>query len=403
MIRKIIYRLLHKRHHWRLASFDEIAELYLSRLMTMFALNLVNMFAGIYLYKLGYSIIYIGIFYSLLYLLRSIMLVASAYYIARFGPKHSTLMAAILQMLSFAAFAMVETYGLWAIIAFGVMQKIAGALYDMAYMTDFSKVKHPEHVGKELGVMQMLEKLGKLIAPFIGGLVASLFSIQITIIVASLSFLLAAMPLLRTAEPIRLGEKISYKSIKWKRWLPSMLSYSALGYAYEAGTLTWGLFLTLVVFSESGQGIYAIIGVLSSLSILLSMYIARTFGKLVDRKKGRELLTFGAIGNNISFILRAFVDSALSVVLLKILVELSASASRMSIKRVVLDIADSSGQRLPYLSLVFIASAIGSGLACLVMVLSVWLLGPVNGIKIAFIIASFYQLLLLASRRYKFI
>ncbi len=403
MIRKIIHKLLYKRHYWRLASFDEIAELYVSRLMTVFALNLVSMFAGIYLYKLGYSIIYIGIFYMLLYFLRSAMLVASAHYIARFGPKHSTLMAAVLQILSFAAFALVEVYGLPAVIIFGLLQKAAGSLYDMAYMTDFSKVRHPEHIGKELGMMQVIERAGKLVAPFVGGLVASLFSLQITIIVASLSFLLAALPLLRTAEPIKLGEKISYRSIKWRDWLPSMVSYSALGYAYQISTLAWGLFLMLAVFRESGQGIYAIIGTLSSLSILLSMYMARMFGKLVDRRKGRELLTFGAFGNSLSSVLRAFVDSALSVVLLKVLIELSTSASRMSIKRVVLDIADSSGQRLVYLSMVLIASAVGSGLACLVMVLLVWVFGPIDGLKLAFMVAGLYQLLLLASRKYKFL
>ena len=55
MFRKLISFVFRRRHYWRSVSFDEIAELYTSRLITMFAINIVNLFAAVYLYKLGYD------------------------------------------------------------------------------------------------------------------------------------------------------------------------------------------------------------------------------------------------------------------------------------------------------------------------------------------------------------
>ena len=49
MFKVMINRILAGRHYWRLVSFDEIAELYTSRLLTIFAVNIVNLFAAVYL------------------------------------------------------------------------------------------------------------------------------------------------------------------------------------------------------------------------------------------------------------------------------------------------------------------------------------------------------------------
>ena len=53
MLRNIFSRIFRARHYWRNVSFDEMAELYISRLITVFAINVVNLFAAVYLYKLG--------------------------------------------------------------------------------------------------------------------------------------------------------------------------------------------------------------------------------------------------------------------------------------------------------------------------------------------------------------
>ena len=72
----------------------------------VFAINIVNVFVAIYLYKLGYGILFIALFYAALFLIRLPASYLGALIAARFGPKHGILFANILRIVAMAAFAM---------------------------------------------------------------------------------------------------------------------------------------------------------------------------------------------------------------------------------------------------------------------------------------------------------
>lgn len=84
MLQRFIHRFFRPRHYWRSVSFDEIAELYTSRLIMVFAVNIVNLFAAVYLYKLGYSIQFIAWFYAAWYAFKVPFAVIAAKYAAYF-------------------------------------------------------------------------------------------------------------------------------------------------------------------------------------------------------------------------------------------------------------------------------------------------------------------------------
>lgn len=84
MLDRIISRIFRGRHYWRTVSFDEVAELYASRLITVFAINTINLFAAVYLYKLGYSLVFIALFYALFYAVRTPFSLVAAKYVAYF-------------------------------------------------------------------------------------------------------------------------------------------------------------------------------------------------------------------------------------------------------------------------------------------------------------------------------
>ena len=96
MIQAIIHRLLQQRHFWRYASFSEIAELYASRTMRLFALRMVAVFTSIYLYQEGYSLVFIGFFFAAFFGYKTLFSWPSALIIARIGPKNGTRISNIL-------------------------------------------------------------------------------------------------------------------------------------------------------------------------------------------------------------------------------------------------------------------------------------------------------------------
>jgi MFS family permease len=402
MLQKLIYQLFRGRHYWRLASFDEIAELYTSRLITVFATNIVSMFVAVYLYRLGYSVFFIAVLYALLYAGRVPFSILVAKYAAYFGPKHGILMGNLLRIPSLIAFALVPAagpYAFWAIVAFGIFQQMSSTFYELCYYVDFSKIKHGAHVGKEIGTMQVVEKIARILSPLAGGAIASIYGPEVTLIVATVLFMLAAIPLFRTIEPTRTHVKLKFSGFPWQLSVPSIISQSASGYDSVTSGLAWTLFVIIFVFSSLGDSVYAALGGLASLGVLVSMLAAWTFGQMVDRHRGGILLSAGTIVNAVIHIFRPFVTSSAGVIGVNIASETATSAYTMPFTRVMFDVADNSGSRITYLMFIEMSACVGGALACGVLALSVWTLGVKEGMVAAFILAAAYELIMLVSRR----
>ncbi len=402
MLQKILSFVLRRRHYWRSISFDEIAELYTSRLITMFAINIVNLFAAVYLYKLGYDLSFIALFYGVFYVLRIPFAVVAAKFIAYFGPKHGILMANLLRIPSLAAFALVPVAGnhaLWAIAAFGLFQQLSAAAYDIAYTTDFSKVKHAERAGREIGTMQVIEKIARVASPIIGGVVASLWSPQATIILAAILFMFSALPLFASVEPTTTKVKLRVSGFPWRLGLPSIISQSVIGVDYVVSGMVWTLFITAFLFAGLHENIYMALGGLASLGVAVSMVAAWLFGRLVDRHKGDVLLVFGIVGNTITHLFRPFIGTTTGVMGVSVANETATSAYSLAFTRVLFDIADSSGFRITYLMFAEIMLAFGAALACGLLYIGMQLLGEKNGVAALFVFTALYELIMLVCRR----
>ena len=402
MLSRIIHRIFAGRHYWRGASFDEVAELYVSRLIMVFAINIVNLFAAVYLYKLGYSVSFIATFYASLYGMKVLLAVFAAKVAAYFGPKHGILFANLLRIPSLIAFALVPVAGqhaIWAIIAFGVFQQLASLLYDICYMIDFSKVKHVAHAGKEIGTMQIIEKTAKVLSPLIGGVLASLFSPEVTIILAGILFVIAAVPLFRTVEPTMTRSRLRLAGFPWRLSAASLVSQSVVGFDFVASGLTWTLFVAIFVFTDAGESVYAALGGLASLGVLISMLAAWMYGQLVDRHQGGLLLIMGTVANSVIHLFRPVVYSAAGVMGINIANETATSAYALPLTRLTFDVADSSGFRITYFMFVEMIVNIGASLACVILAVVTALWGVRTGMTTVFLAAACVEFLLLVSRR----
>ena len=111
MVRKFFHTLLSRRHFWRYATFSEVAELYVSRMLRMAALYIAGSFMSIYLYQLGYSVMSIGFLWAAFYFFKSLAALPIARLIAWTGPKHAILISNLLYIPAMIAFALLPTYG----------------------------------------------------------------------------------------------------------------------------------------------------------------------------------------------------------------------------------------------------------------------------------------------------
>ncbi len=372
----------------------------MSRLMMIFALNIVNLFIAVYLYTLGYSLIFITLFFASVILFRAVFLPFAAKYVAYAGPKHGTLVANLLRIPSLVAILFVPQLGIGAIVVYGVFQQMAAGLYTISYLVNFSKVRNLEHSGKELGTMQMLEKAARVISPVIGGILATMYGPVVVIIIAGALFLVSSVPLLRTMEPTKTRSRIAIAGFPWRLTAPSMVAELAIGYDLVASGVVWVLFMAIVIFSGAGTEVYADLGWLVSVGVLASMFASWFFGKIVDRRQGDVLYTVGALGNAVIHLFRIFANSPAYVAGINIANETMSSAYALPFMRGIFEVADLSGHRILYMTIIQIFEALGSAAACLIFAGLLWLFGQENGFVFFFVTAAACELLLLAFRRY---
>lgn len=399
MLRTFFHTIIIRRHFWRHASFSEIAELYASRMLRMLAMNIAASFMSIFLYQQGYSVPFIALFWSLLYLFKVFIALPCAAIAARFGPKHGILISNLLFIPSMVAFALVPEYGAWLLAFVIIFQGMSAALYSISYGIDFSKIKSSEHAGKEIAYMNIVEKVTTGLSPLIGGLIAYFAGPQVVLVIAAMLFSLAAMPLLRSGEQVMQHQKLVFKGFPWHLVRPNIASQIAIGFdVFTSGTV-WTLFTAIFIIGINATNeVYAANGALMSVVLFAALMASYAYGRLIDRNRGRELLRFASFGNALTHFLRPFVGSPIGVAGLNIVNEGATTGYTMSYTRGIFDNADLSGQRTTYLGIIEVLSNLGACIGGFLLAIMATLFGDIFALHNFFFVAAAIVLLVATAR-----
>ncbi|MFZ2545181.1 MAG: MFS transporter [Candidatus Saccharimonadales bacterium] len=400
MIQAFIYRFLKRRHFWRYASFDEVAELYASRTMRTLAQQMIGLFIALYLYQQGYSLQFIAVFFTLNFGVRIFLAYPAAKYVAKFGPKHGILFGNLLYIPALIFFTLVPDYGLPVLVAFAVFQSVSMVLYDLAYMVDFSKVKHADHAGKEIGYMQILERLTASISPFIGGAIAYVISPEATMWLSAIFFAIAALPLLRTKEQVRLNQHLTFRGFPLRQTWRTLVAETAVGFDGFSSLGVWALFLSIVVLGTTTNQVYLVIGLFASVTIVTSLIAAYWFGRIIDWRHGGDLLKVATIMNSTTHLFRPFVTTPAGIVATNISNDIATTGYGMAFIRGLFDTADDAkGFRIAYMCCVSMALNFGATLSALtLLILTNVMPDDSSALRLFFVVAGSYVLIALVAR-----
>lgn len=364
----------------------------------MFALRFVMVFASVYLYQLDYSLVFIALFWASFYALKVGYVVPAALIAARIGPKHGLFIANVVFAVGLMFLYFSADVGTSAIVVWCLLHAFAAELNNLCYQVDFSKVKHNDHAGKELGFMMVVEKLASGISPLIGGVAAALFGPTSAMLLSVVCFLLSAVPLFRTAEPTKTHQKLTLKGYPWRVHWRSLRSSMALGADVFASTSAWTIFITIVVFAGDGNEIYAKIGALASVGVVVALLASYLFGKLIDHRQGLLLLKTMVYFNSFIHLVRPTIVSPLGVLMANSANDVATTGYNMPLFRGQFDLADTPGYRIVYLALVEVYGNIGASLAALGLAGLMITFGSVDGLNAFFVFIAAFTLLIAAPR-----
>ena len=390
--------MLLRRHFWRHASFSEIAELYMSRMLRMAALYIASAFMSIYMYQSGYGIGQIALFWSAFYLFKTLAALPAASLIAKIGPKHGILVSNLLYIPSMIGFVFLPALGPWLLLPVLIFQGTSASMYSIAYTIDFSKVKSVEHAGKEIAYMNILEKITTSISPLIGGILAYLFGPQFVLVVAALLFAFAAVPLFNSGEQVKTNMKLQFKGFPWRLIRQHWMAQTALGFdVFTSGTV-WTLYTAVIVIGiSSSNDVYVITGILLSVVLIATIISSYIYGKLIDKSKGGLLMKVSIIANSLTHLVRPFITSPFTVAGANIANEVATTGYTMPYTRAVFDNADLSGHRTTYLGMVDALSNFGAFLGAMILGILVLAAGDTFALTNFFFVAGVVVLLVLTA------
>ena len=122
------------------------------------------------------------------------------------------------------------------------------------------------------------------------------------------------------------------------------------------------------------------------------------FGRLIDHRRGKELLRFAAIANSVVHTLRIFVTTPFGVVLMNAINEATTAGYAMPFMRGMFDNADLTRRRIEYLTIMEMVANLGALTATLVLAGLFALYDGAFALKAFFLFAGVVTLLIITPR-----
>lgn len=304
---------LHHHHHYHHHFFKnkELKNFFFSTGIITFGEALISLFVPIYLYKIGYSIPNIISFYFLMSCIFLAFSYIGAKIVSKIGVKHSILLSTPFIICYFLGLNFLQKYP-WLFFILPGLMSIRSVFYWYGYHSIFIKNSKKKKRGRQLSLLASIVLIAAVIAPLIGGFIASR-SFTLLYVVGSIILFIGTFPLFLTKERYEKANFSSngiFKKIFYKNRRGELISYASYSIESIIGFVIWPIFLIIILLTVEKTGV---IFTLSFLSSLVSLYF---IGKLTDKFDKVKLFRVTSIFYVLGWFARIFATSGLKILLI---------------------------------------------------------------------------------------
>lgn len=360
--------------------------------MRSLSMSLIGIFVPIYLYELGYPLSNIFLFMATLFLARILADFVSGVVVGRFGARRIMVASYLGYIATFLLLLNLPAYSLplWII---AVVWGVANSLFFIAYHVDFSKIMHRGRGGKELGSMTILERLGCVFGPVVGGVVATVFGAEYTIMAAAIVLAIGSMPLILTPETAGTRQRVQLRGLRIGKFKRDFFSFFAFNSSNSVSVGIWPLFLAVAVFID---GTYAAVGLVTTIGVASAIVSARLIGSAVDRHQGAGLLKVASAGSALINLVRPFVVGMGGAVAVNVIDQSVTSGVKLPYTKGMYARADSiADHRIAYIVVMEAIGDAGKALSWLMLFMIAVVVPEIMAMKIMFIVAALFAALVL--------
>lgn len=303
--------MYHQRHLILHRKNTELNEMYWAMALRWFALSFINIFIPIYLYNLGFGLVTIFLYLAVLEFVCIFLVPLVGWLSAKFGPKHAMTISFpfTLAMLWLYLTLPSSPWNLWLLIFVG---PVAAIFFWISYHIDFSKVKDKDKCGSEISKLQILMALVSAGAPFVGGVIATHYGIDLVFAMTIVFLALAVIPLFKTGEP-HIPHSLNFNKIKLRKIYPDFISYGGLGIDSAGALIIWPLFIFLILKS------YQSVGMVESLTLIVVVLVTYLAGRKIDSEDKKKVLQRSSLLNGLAWVIKSFVRSISQIIFLNLI------------------------------------------------------------------------------------
>ena len=282
-------------------------ELYVSIGIKALAQSIIQIFIPIYLYKLGFDISTIALYYIIYFSSITLFMYFSMQLNYKLGLK---------KVLSLGTFVLIGYYYLLFQLSKGnvhfslvaITIGLSMAIYYSSFHIYFTKFSDKKHEASEISIIRALFRFAAIIGPIVGAVLITRGSF---ILVSGL-LLLSIIPLFYSKDQKIKKPKITIDKILHADTRKKGLAYNASGIIGTTAGVLWPLFIFLNIKTVISLGFIISLGSLFTIAFLFII------GKIVDKHK-TKVLKVGIYSHSITWPLRLFFLSPVGIFIMNLL------------------------------------------------------------------------------------
>lgn len=309
-------------------------ELFVSNMIINLALAMVQIFEPIYLYRMGYSVSNIAIFYFFVYILYFFIMPYGAKFANRYGYENGMFIGSCLYIFFYLSLFLIPSFPILFCVAM-LIYAIQKSFYWPAFHADFAHNSTNTEEGREISSYSISSSLMFVLGPIIGGLIITYFGFSVLFIIVSLLFLISNLPMLITKEEFTKRDfKYSFilKDIFKKKNFKSLFSY--IGYAEELIAMVfWPIFMSVIIIS------YEKIGILSGISTMIMLIATLYIGKICDKRDKKIILRLSSFFYAFTWIAKTFTRTIIPIFIFDTASKTAKSGIDVSMRSIIYESA----------------------------------------------------------------
>ncbi len=287
---------------------SQMREFYASTAIFDFGVSLTMIFEPVYLWSAGWSVKNIVILFLASYIIYFCVAPLGAKFARAHGHENSIALSTPFCLLYFVGLYLAPQG-----VYFSALAAVSLAFFRTFYWPGarsiISKYSPEGGGGRVVSGLNAISFSAALAGPLIGGVVLGLFGFMALFIVSAIIILLSNIPMLITPEvfePRPVGYINSYRRLLRPDFRRTVVGHFGYGEEFISDFI-WPIFVVIVIPSYAAMGAaFAIAGVFTLVAIIF-------IGRITDEHHRHPILRSGSLLTSLSWVLRIFVASPLSV------------------------------------------------------------------------------------------